>query len=215
MTIDPVAAPKQRSVLTRVSRLWMALALAYAILLAWHQPLRGPLSEAEVREAFGEGFDIMHSGANPDAANLIDFFLNDDGRAFHMINLNALARTEDAGEATRTYGRFMGPRLLVRASYPVLKTGVITGLTNSLGPGADAFDEVVIVRYRSRRDLLAIIATPEFRGAMKHKSASLDGWVSAPASGQAGLSIPLLTLSVLLAIGGFWTVLSCRHARVP
>ena len=35
------------------------------------------------------------------------------------------------------------PRLLARASYPVLTTDIIVGLTNTLGPGVENADRLV------------------------------------------------------------------------
>jgi hypothetical protein len=167
----------------RIRTIWIGLAVVYAALLAWHQPLRGPLSEDEVRTAFGAQYAEMRLSEDAQARAFLDFFLNDDGRPFHMVNLNALPeRSPEADEAAQTYGAFMAPRLLARASYPVLSTDVIVGLTNTLGPGVDNAERLVVVRYRSRRDFLNIISTPEFREAVQHKSASLDGWYSAPST---------------------------------
>ncbi|MEO1638535.1 MAG: hypothetical protein AAFU41_04735 [Pseudomonadota bacterium] len=203
--------PKPAGSARKIWTVWLLLALFYGAVLAWHQPLRGPLTEAEVRTAFGENFDAIQSGVVPAGARLADFFLEDDGRPFYMINLNAPATSDEAAAEALIYGQFMLPRLLSRASYPVASLGVITGLTNSLGAGADDFDDLIVVRYRSRRDLLEVIATPEFREAATHKAASLEGWVSAPASGSAGVSLPLYLLLVLLAIGSVWTVVRSRE----
>jgi hypothetical protein len=200
----------------RIRTIWIGLAVVYAALLAWHQPLRGPLSEDEVRMAFGVQYEEMRLSEDAQARAFLDFFLNDDGRPFHMVNLNALPeRTAETDEAAQAYGTFMAPRLLARASYPVLTTDVIVGLTNTLGPGVENADRLVVVRYRSRRDFLNIISTPEFRAAVEDKSISLDGWYSAPASIGPTLSVPLLALSVLIAVGGVGTALARRRQQTP
>lgn len=203
--------------LTRISKLWIGLGVVYAALLAWHQPLRGPLTEEEVRTAFGGQFEQMQNAQDAQALSFLDFFLNDDGRPFHMVNFNALPeRSAETDEAAHAYGAFMAPRLLARASYPVLSTDVIVGLTNTLGPGVESAERLVVVRYRSRRDFLNIISTPDFREAVQHKSASLDGWYSAPSSASPILSVPLMSLIALMAIGGLgagWE--SRRHRTRP
>lgn len=199
----------------RIRTIWIGLAVVYAALLAWHQPLQGPLSEDEVRTAFGAQYAEMRLSEDAQARAFLDFFLNDDGRPFHMVNLNALPeRSPEADEAAQTYGAFMAPRLLARASYPVLSTDVIVGLTNTLGPGVDNAERLVVVRYRSRRDFLNIISTPEFREAVQHKSASLDGWYSAPSIAAPTLSVPLLALVALMAIGGISTLGARRRHRM-
>lgn len=201
--------------LTRISKLWIGLGMAYAALVAWHQPLRGPLTEADVRTAFGGQYEEMHRSEDPQVRAFLDFFLTDDGRPFFMVNLNALPeRTAETDEAAQAYGSFMAPRLLARASYPVLTTDVIVGLTNTLGAGVENADRLVVVRYRSRRDFLNIISTAEFRAAVEDKSISLDGWYSAPASVGPTVSVPLLALIVLVAVGGLGTLVARRRHRM-
>ncbi|MEM8956450.1 MAG: hypothetical protein AAGC86_01425 [Pseudomonadota bacterium] len=197
--------------MTRVAKLWICLAVIYAALLAWHQPLRGPLTEAEVRAAFGPQFDQMRDSQDPQATSMLDFFLTDNGRPFFMINLNALPdSTAEIEDAARSYGAFMLPRLLSRASYPVLSSDVITGLNNSLGPDAARFERLIVVRYRSRRDLLRILTSPGFRSAVPNKHASLDGWYAAPATAGPVLSVPQVALIVLIGVGGLGTLLAGR-----
>lgn len=202
--------------LTRISKLWIGLGMVYAALIAWHQPLRGPLTEADVRAAFGGQYEQMRRSEDAQARAFLDFFLTDDGRPFFMVNLNALPdETAESLEAAHAYGTFMAPRLLARASYPVLTTDVIVGLTNTLGPGVENADRLVVVRYRSRRDFLNIISTPEFRAAVEDKSISLDGWYSAPSSVGPTVSVPLLAMIVLIAVGGVGTALARRRQQTP
>lgn len=196
----------------RTSKLWIGLGMVYAALITWHQPLRGPLTESDVRAAFGGQYEQVHRSEDTQARAFLDFFLTDDGRPFFMVNLNALPdQTAESDQAAKAYGIFMAPRLLARASYPVLTTDVIVGLTNTLGPGVENADRLVVVRYRSRRDFLNIISTPEFHTAVENKSISLDGWYSAPASIGPTVSVPLLALIVLMTVGGLGTAVARRR----
>jgi hypothetical protein len=202
----------------RTATILIVVIAAYAAFLAWHQPLRGPLTELEVRAAFGDRYSPMREAKDGRAATLIDFFLSDDGRPFFMINLNALPEhTAHTQKAERAYASYMAPRLLSRASYPVLSTEPIVMLNNSLGTDLEAIERLVVVRYRSRRDFLEIIATPEFREAVEHKSVSLDGWYSAPASVNPVVSLPQLVLILLITVGfvGSWLIrqMRARSAR--
>ncbi|MEM8812771.1 MAG: hypothetical protein AAGF59_09150 [Pseudomonadota bacterium] len=202
--------------MSRVMELWLCLGLVYALLLAWHQPLRGPLTEAEIRAAFGAVSEEARDSKDPQAQRLLDFFRADDGRPFYMVNLNAVPdSTPETDEAARTYAAFMLPRLLLRASYPVVKTKILGGLNNSLDPGIDRAEHLIVVRYRSRRDFLNIIATSDFRSALEHKHTSLDGWYAAPAFAGPVFSIPQFALIGLMAIGAIGTVLGRRsHTRL-
>ncbi|MEO0999017.1 MAG: hypothetical protein AAFW69_00180 [Pseudomonadota bacterium] len=194
-------------------RLWLGLALLFVGVLAWHQPLRGPLTEAELRAAFGPRFAVVDAAADPRAQAMLAFFRSDDGRPFYMLNLNAEPEAdtpEGAAETAaqaRAYAGFMAPRLLVRASYPVLLTDQIAVLNSSVGAGLDQVDRLVLVRYRSRRDFLEIISTLEFQAAVEHKARSLDGWYSAPVKVAPVLSLPALALVLLVAAGLLGTVL--------
>lgn len=183
-------------------KLWVGVAVAYLAFLMWHQPLRGPLSESEIRSAFGEHYEQMRSRENSQASKLIQFFLSDNGRPFYMINMNALPeQTPETREAALNYGSYMLPRLLARASYPVISTNVAGHLVNSLGPGLEKPGQLIVVRYRSRRDFMEIISSQEFRVAVKDKVASLDGWYTAPSSASPLISIPQIVLILLLGIG--------------
>lgn len=183
-------------------KLWVGGAVAYLAFLMWHQPLRGPLSESEIRSAFGEYYEQMRSGDNLQASRLVQFFLSDDGRPFYMVNMNALPeQTPEIREAALNYGSYMLPRLLARASYPVVSTNVAGHLVNSLGPGLEKPEQLIVVRYRSRRDFMEIISSQEFRVAVKDKVASLDGWYTAPSTASPLISIPQIVLILLLGIG--------------
>lgn len=183
-------------------KLWIGIAVAFLAFLTWHQPLRGPLSEPEIRSAFGKNYEQMRSGENSQASKLIQFFLSDDGRPFYMINMNALPeQTPEIKEAAFNYGSFMLPRLLARASYPVVSTNLAGHLVNSLGPGLEKPEQLIVVRYRSRRDFMEVISSQEFRIAIKDKVASLDGWYTAPSTPSPLISIPQIVLILLLGIG--------------
>lgn len=195
----------------RLLTLWLGLVLVYAALIAWHQPLRGPLDEDEVRAAFGGQYAQMRQSKDAQAQAILGFFLNDDGRPFFMVNLNAVPeQTPEVKAAARDYGTFMLAQLLPRASYPVLSTDIVAGLSNSLGDDLTRIDHVVVVRYRSRRDFLEVVASSEFQQKFASKGASLEGWYAAPSTTGATLSLPVMALCVLLLLGVVGT-LRARH----
>jgi hypothetical protein len=195
----------------RASVIKLALVAAYVALIAWHQPLRGPLSEDEVRAAFGAQYAQMRQSEDARAQALLDFFLKDDGRPFFMVNMNPLpAHTPAVKEAARRYGFYMIARLLPRASYPVMSTEVITSLTNSLDADLAPVDRIVVVRYRSRRDFLEIVSTPAFRQEISNKIASLDGWSSAPSKAGPLFSLPVILLLLMLFVPALYPSVSAR-----
>jgi hypothetical protein len=187
----------------------LVLVAAYAALIAWHQPLRGPLSEDEVRAAFGPQYALIRQSEDAEVQAFLEFFLSDDGRPFFMVNMNALPeQTPEVKTAARHYGLYMMSRLLPRASYPVMSTDIITNLTNSLDADPAPFEQLVVVRYRSRRDFLEIVSTPAFREELSNKTASLDGWSSAPSTAGPLFSLPAIALLLMLLVPAFYRSIS-------
>lgn len=186
---------------------WLLLGVVYAGVLAWHQPLREPLTEAEIQTAFGARLAMMETGDNPQASALLRFFRSDDGKPFYMINLNATPEpTPETETAAQTYGRFMLPRLIARASYPVLNAKIAPPIENAFGSDLYNADSLVVVRYRSRRDFMEIISTDAFRVAVTHKATSLDGWYTAPSKARPVIALPQIAFMLLFVIGVVRTV---------
>ncbi len=198
--------------MTKTVRIWLGIVLLYAGILAWHQPLKGPLTETEIRAAFGSRFDLLVESDAPQAADLLNFFLSDDGKPFYMINLNAQpAPTAEVAQSARAYAAYVLPRLLSRASYPVLMTDVIAGIDNAVGGDFGDFQQLVVVRYRSRRDFLALISAPAFTEALDDKAASLNDWHAAPSSMQFRASLPVFALAILILAGSVATRVARRR----
>ena len=194
------------------------LALPLVALLgffAWHLPMRGPLTDAEIdtflaNQAAGGGLGWT------DTAAFEAFLREDDGHPFVMINLielrdvamypEGLASEARAGtDAATAYGRAVLPLLLKRGSYPLARALRSQTIINSLGQSAGAFETLVMVRYRSRRDLIDMLASDAFRAAAVHKWASLDNTLVAPAralpSFQLIAYLPLILLCFSALVG--------------
>ena len=82
-------------------------------------------------------------------------------------------------EANALYSEAVVKELLKRGSYPVFLSRKQANLYNA-GEGTDFFEEVGIVRYRSRRDMLEMASSPSFQSAEPHKWASLEKTVVVP-----------------------------------
>jgi hypothetical protein len=143
----------------------------------------------------------------------------DDGRPFYMVNLlqyRATAAYPDgllpdgtpaAGmtgrEAGQRYTRIVIPELLKRGCYPVFAARKVVNFL-SAGAGTDFFEEVVVVRYRSRRDLLAMAAGRAFLAGVPHKWASLEKTVAVPCRLMLLADLRIIIPTVLLAA---WAVI--------
>ena len=75
----------------------------------------------------------------------------------------------------------MLPRLFSRASHPIL-VGNGAASTFTLGDmsGASDWESVALVRYRSRRDFLAITGTMSFRESFQYKASAIDRTIAQP-----------------------------------
>jgi len=206
-------------------RLWAAIGLTIALFLAWHEPwFVRPLAREEVEQAFA---GRLGRAPIPDEekAHLKAFFSSDDGRAFYNLNLmllrdravytDGVARpgVVTGADANTEYSKVVVPMLLQRGSYPVWVSSKIANLLMTADPGADFFQEIAIVRYRSRRDMLDMILDPHYLTGAPHKLASLEKNVALPMRGifavDASFLVPLLL--VLLGLAG--SALLWRNAR--
>jgi len=189
----------------------------YVAFLLWHEPwfsrrLRPGEAVAVLR---GRYDDVA-----PDERAAFEAFLDrDDGRPFYMVNLlqyRATAAYPDgllpdgtpaAGmtgrEAGQRYTRVVIPELLKRGCYPVFAARKVANFL-SAGAGTDFFEEVVVVRYRSRRDLLAMAAGRAFLAGVPHKWASLEKTVAVPCRLMLLADLRIIIPTVLLAA---WTVI--------
>jgi len=203
----------------------------YLLFLFWHEPWW------RRRVAPGEASAILagrYAELSAEERAAFQAFMDaDDRRSFYMINLMQFrpqaiypqGRLPDAAppgqltgrEAGRAYNRVVVPALLKRGSYPVLVSDTLQTLL-SAGTGTDFFEQLAVVRYRSRRDLLEMVASPEFQAGVPHKWASLEKTVVVPSRLMLLVDlrtlVPLLLL-VLYALAGGLEVGSFRAVALP
>ena len=199
---------------------WVAVAVVYALFLLWHEPwLKAPLTAADLDTAL-RGMESNQQVSKGEKDAIRSFFANDDGKPFYNLNLmlfsdravyadgavhHGVVTGADANDA---YAKVVLPHLLRRGSYPMFTASKITGLLNENEPGADFFQEVAIVRYRSRRDMLDMILDPNFKAGSPHKFAALAKNVALPTRG--GL---VLDLGILVPLGLFSIALLASRKR--
>ena len=151
---------------------------AFGSLIYWYQFASTPLSQPEVEkymaiiQAQTSTYDVRH-----DLGALRQFLQQDDGRPFYTVNLYKFNRRAGyasgsmyGGTGTEAYARFssvMVALLAARASHPIF--GSLWS-----DSAASGWDRVVIVRYRSRRDIADLFASTEFAAASVHKWASIE-----------------------------------------
>jgi uncharacterized protein (DUF1330 family) len=153
------------------------MALACLVLALWSGVSGRPLTAVEVDQYLAEIEAQPHQpGGRHDMETLRAFLEADDGRPVYTVNLYRFHEIAAyppgaafSGSGEDAYARFraaMLPLILSHGSQPVFSSRWSDGATS-------AWDQIVIIRYRSRRDLADIYARPEFADASQHKWASL------------------------------------------
>jgi hypothetical protein len=139
---------------------------------------KSPMTNNEVDEYINKINLLSHiPGGQHDIEELKKFLYADDGGSFYTINLykyhetaqymtTDLAKTSGV-EAYDKFSKVMVSLLLQNYSYPIFAS-------NWLDLSEKGWDRIVIVKYRSRRDMANIFSDPKFSMASKDKWASIE-----------------------------------------
>jgi hypothetical protein len=186
--------------------------LVYLVFLLWYGGRGRPVAAPEAAALLEQVQRNAQATGGPLAPDLLqairDVIKDDDGREFVMVNLIRYREKavyppgwdhgDDPHAADARYNRAIVPRLLKRACIPVF-------LGQSAGrflipEGADLWDCVALVRYRSRRDFLRFCADVAKDRADVHKWAAIEKTQVFPVRVPFSLVTVRLVIGLLLAI---------------
>jgi hypothetical protein len=147
------------------------------IFMYWYQWGTQILSADEVSSYMNViKVQTQNTPAKHDLPALRKFLIEDDGKPVYTVNLYNFHTTADypqnsdfKGSGEQAYERFsktMISLMVKRGSHPIY--GSYWSDSSS-----SKWDRIVIVRYRSRRDLVDLFATKDFAEASLHKWASI------------------------------------------
>jgi len=196
--------------------------LIFALVCYWYYAPTAPMSEEEVDRAMAILDRSSRKYTFPEElgpeeidrmmAELREFAATDDGRPFYMANIMKL---RDGGhplyprgysnprdtveEADEAYGLALLPLLIRMGAHPAYLS---SANNNALGYGAtpdqDGWDQIALLRYRSRRGFFRMLTDPVYSEAVIHKFASMKTILVTPTY-PFGLPLnPLPNLPVLL-----------------
>ncbi|HZP12424.1 MAG TPA: hypothetical protein VFB36_08390 [Nevskiaceae bacterium] len=167
--------------------LWIVLAALFAAFVFWYGGHAKPMTQAESDAIFAKIAEHAKNEPNTDPHirdELHELAAQDDGNEYFMVNLikyraKALypdtytgPRADDPLEADALYNRAIAPYLFKHGNVPVF-LGKPQG--RFIGEAGDEqWDRVAIVRYRSRRDMLEMVADLAGQGVAVHKWASIE-----------------------------------------
>lgn len=182
----------------------------YLLFLFWYGGWGKPLTQAEVESLLAEMKRRAGKESPSDESPLLNQFReltkNDDGREFYMVNLLKFRQKalypagssfgDDPMAANARYSRAILPLLLKHGGHPIF-LGPVQG--RFLHPnGADDWDQVGIVRYRSRRDMLKMAIEVAEPGVDIHKWAALEKTQVFPTRPIVSLAFIRIAIAVIL-----------------
>ena len=186
---------------------WLILIGIYLSFFIWYTNLSGPVTTDEINEYLLKGSEDFKT------EDLFREFLeNDDGKDFYMVNyldlnedppnLPATGQGASAWDLLGHYNEFMFPNLFSRACHPVFGGPVVSDALDLLNiEEGKTWDYVVIMRYRSRRDLADIATNPDFFGRHDYKIGSLDKTIAVPVNPRFTTDFRYLLFFILFTIG--------------
>ena len=210
--------------------LWGSLIALFIVFMGWHE-WRGPPLTTEETEAIlanlrmQRGADDGNGGGHDVPQMLRTLVASDDGAQYFMVNFIKYRTKaiypegadyeklgDDAHAADMRYSKIVLPELLKRGSYPIYVSNVVGEFITP--PGAETWDTVAIVRYRSRRDMLDMMEPLQRLGGGVHKWAAIETTQVFPAHAIFRIApLPLLVALVLLTIGFAAQAFSGRRRR--
>jgi hypothetical protein len=208
--------------MNRAKWIWLAsLGLIYASFWIWYGGNGDPISEEEGLEMLAEieqlhGVRLEEAPEGSMTRNLRDMLPNDDGKEFYAVNLETRADGPDALEAEAKYAGIVFPLLLERGGHPVFVSERV-GLM--LGEYGENVDRVAVVRYRSLRDLLDMIADEKMVEGNAFKNASLahtEVFITRPTITFVQVRLMVGMLLALIAFAGVAVIgrVQARRANV-
>jgi hypothetical protein len=190
--------------------IWIAAFVAYGAFAGWYWNWRGPLAKPEIDAG------IAALEKNPDydsdqVATMRAFLEADDGREFLMLNLLRLQPglvtppggdpPQTAQEVVQGYSKPFMAALFRRAGHPAFLGRAVGGYVEQWGveknPGWSAG---AAIRYRSRRDVLAMATMPEFEGIHAYKIAGLANTLAFPIQPVVWVVSPVLVAPLVFTL---------------
>ena len=171
--------------------IWGGAALLYGAFRGWYDGFRRrPLTPAEI-DAYMLRVEAEALQVGSDFDELRRFLEEDDGQEFVMLNLVKLhpepVPHPETGEPMKARDLVKGyisdflPSLLKRGGVPLMQARKVGPYIDAWGTEADpGWTLVGCMRYRSRRDMVSLVADPRFLESHAFKIAALTHTFSFP-----------------------------------
>ena len=192
---------------------WYFFILFYVFFFIWYTNLSGPLNDKEIKFFMRV---ISERAVNDEQRieRLRKFMEEDDGKDFFMVNFLDYNDTPETMPATgkgasssnlmNYYMEYMYPEMFKRASHPVFFSDVFFPAMDIVSAeGMEDWDNVALVRYRSRKDMLQIGLNPIFDERHPYKIEALDKTIAIPVETPILNDLRLILFILFLTLGLF------------
>lgn len=189
--------------------IWAITAILYAIFWLWYVGFRRPLSKEEV-DVYLDKLSKYNNKSAAGMAGLRQFLENDTGKSFVMVNSIKLKESPDLVEGVCegdtslktliTYHKSFMKAMLKRAGIGIFQGRVAGNSVDVIGiENAEEWQISGINRFRSRRDFMEILITPEFHEKHELKFAALSKSIAYPVDPWFQLGGLTVVVGLLLA----------------
>jgi hypothetical protein len=172
--------------------IWGTAAIIYGAFSLWYNSLRGPLTPAEI-DGYMERLRAQSGATAERLAPVREFLAADDGREFFMVNLIRMhdgpvkepgtGQEKSAREVLSGYSRYFLIALFRRAGHPIFGARGAGHYVENWGTEPDpGWTLALVVRYRSRRDMIELATDPRFAPAHAYKVAAMSNTLALPVS---------------------------------
>jgi len=210
----------------RPATIWMLAVVAFGSFTSWYTGFGAPLTPDEIDQYLAR-IELAGETDTESLARLRTFLEEDTGRDFVMVNSilmrdqplreEGVGPDESSQQVLDRYMAYMWPALLRRACHPVLAGAAVAPALDHWGiEGGERWSSAGLMRYRSRRDLMEIAATPEFNGPHGFKIAAMEKTIAFPVETMIDLGDPRLLLGLLLfSLASAYHLLALLLRRPP
>ena len=200
---------------------WLILGSVYIVFFFWYTDIEGALSQEEIQGFLNKHEqNIIDNRSSPNLEELqlrMDFlrrFMEEDsGRQFIMVNniemdsdpgdVPGANSGESDDELLSRYMEHMWPNLFKRASHPIFGGNAIWQSMDLVGiEGAETWDQMALMRYKSRRAFMEIITHPNMMDRHDFKVAAMQKTIAYPVEPFAYFSDLRIILGMLMVIIG-------------
>ena len=188
----------------------------YLAFLSWYDGWgMDPFTAEEIDTLVGE---VEAQDKDPEELkNLRQLLKDDDGEEFFMLNLNRYEYAENEVQqgvpvAYQKYGEAVMPMILKRAGHPIY-LGEISDYLVGGDIKEGSWQEIILVRYRSRQDFINMVTSIEYLKAAKHRYVGIEYAEVIPTNVILNLVTPRLFILALLFLIALVTDRLIRRAR--